>query len=148
MDTIGAPDSTISPPFTITAVTVPATGATISVSIFIASITTTVCPAETASPTLTFTPRIFPGIGASTEVPPAGAAAGAGAGAGAGRAREPGPVRAQEPELPREPEPVPLPVLRSEPELPPGLLCQGDGNRLLSRFRSRTSFHLKLQHIS
>ena len=61
---------------------------------------------------------------------------------------EPVPVRAQEPELPREPEPVPLPVLRSEPELPPGLLCQGDGNRLLSRFRSRTSFRLKLQHIS
>lgn len=94
--TIAAPVSTESPVFTSTWLTVPSAGATISVSIFIASMITNGSPNFTACPTAAFTERTFPGIGASTVVPPAagaaagagaaGAAAGAGAVAGAGAA--------------------------------------------------------------
>lgn len=74
--------STVSPALTLS-VTVPAQGATISFSIFIASRIRITSPDATVSPLLTLTLRTVPGIGATTSpAPPAtGAAAGAGAGA-------------------------------------------------------------------
>src|SRR5690606_2943117 len=66
--------------------TVPAVGAAISFSIFIASSTTSTSPALTAWPTVTATLATVPGSGAVTDPgapPPAGAAGAAGAGAGA-----------------------------------------------------------------
>ena len=81
---MAAPVSTESPVFTSTWLTVPSAGATISVSIFIASMITNGSPNFTACPTAAFTERTFPGIGASTVVPPAAAAGAGAAGAGAG----------------------------------------------------------------
>src|SRR5262249_11688897 len=48
--------------------TTPATGATIGCSIFIASTTTRVCPACTASPSATSTRTTVPGIAANAEI--------------------------------------------------------------------------------
>ena len=63
---------------------VPARGAQISFSIFIASRMNRTSPAFTCWPAVQRMSRIVPGIGAATVSPPAGAAAGAGAGAAAG----------------------------------------------------------------
>ena len=66
---------------------VPAQGATISFSIFIASRTKITSPAFTLSPTFLLTARIAPGMGAVTFVPPAvGAATGAAGAAATGAA--------------------------------------------------------------
>ena len=75
--------STVSPAFTLS-VTLPAHGATISFSIFIASRIRITSPDATVSPLLTLTFKTVPGIGATTSpLPPdaAGAAACCGAGA-------------------------------------------------------------------
>ena len=86
-----SPEFTLAPCATSIEEMVPAFGATISFSIFIASSTNTVCPSETLSPGFTATERMVPASGEVILVlpafPPAGAAGfGAGAGAAAGAA--------------------------------------------------------------
>ena len=80
----GAPVATLAPFCTQIEPIVPARGAQISFSIFIASRMNRTSPAFTCWPAVQRMSRIVPGIGAATASPPAGAAAGAGAGAAAG----------------------------------------------------------------
>ncbi len=68
--------ATVVPGVTSSSVTVPACGAEMTCSIFIASTTSRLCPAATSSPTATFTTVTVPGMGAVRESAPprAGAA--------------------------------------------------------------------------
>jgi len=68
------PFSTAAPGATSTLFTLPGAVARSSFSIFIASITTTPCPASTISPTCTLTRTMRPGIGARTGAGPVGGA--------------------------------------------------------------------------
>src|SRR4029078_9475641 len=70
-----APFSTAVPGATATRFTVPVVIARSSFSIFIASITPSPCPGCTASPTVTLTRTISPGIGATSGAGPVAAAA-------------------------------------------------------------------------
>lgn len=70
--TRSAPLSTASPAFACTAFTFPAPAARSSFSIFMASITTSPCPALTLSPGSTFTRTMSPGIGATSGAGPTG----------------------------------------------------------------------------
>ena len=79
-----SPAATVWPAVTLTDLTVPSIGATISFCIFIASRMITTSPALTAVPASATTLITLPGIGAATaDSPAAGAAAGAAFGAGA-----------------------------------------------------------------
>ena len=75
---------TACPSSTATFFTVPAQGAAISFSIFIASRIIRASPSLTLSPSLTSTFQILPGMGAITLPAPAGAAAGAADATGCG----------------------------------------------------------------
>ena len=74
---------TVLPTAAATDLTEPSTGAETSISIFMASSTTSTSPAWTESPTLHSTLNTLPGMGLFTAVSPAATAAGAAAGAGA-----------------------------------------------------------------
>lgn len=66
--------ATVVPAVTSSSVTVPACGAEMTCSIFIASTTSRLCPAATSSPTATFTTVTVPGIGAARVSAPERAA--------------------------------------------------------------------------
>ena len=96
-----APDSTASPTATSMLATVPSSGATTGISIFIASTVTMASPAFTACPTLASILNTFPAAPAFTWILPApagaaafGAAAGAAFGAATGAAAATGAVPA------------------------------------------------------
>lgn len=61
---------TVAPALTSSSVTVPACGAEMTCSIFIASTTSRLCPAATSSPTATFTTVTVPGMGAASVSAP------------------------------------------------------------------------------
>ena len=79
-----SPDSTASPTDTLMPATVPSSGATTGISIFIASRITIGSPAFTAWPALASSLNTLPGTDAVTSMEPALAAGAAAAGAAAG----------------------------------------------------------------